>query len=428
MDRIGQGGVAVVYRARDERLGRIVALKVLREHLAADPEFQVRFQREARIAASLSHRNIVGVHDYGAYGDAAFIAMDFVDGVTLKERIRALGRLPVAEAVGIARAVLSALEYAHARGVVHRDVKPQNVMIDRQGEAKLTDFGIARAAEASGLTRTGSTIGSAAYMAPEQARGEAVGPTTDVYGAGLLLYEMLVGRPPFEGEALVPILYRQLNEPPTPPSTLGVALPPGLEAALLRASRRRRTSASPAPTGHGARAGGRSGPRRGRARPATWRARGAARNGRPDGAAPAAGIPGAPGAGSAAPAAGMPAVLGTGSGAPAAGMLAPPGVGSAAPAAGMRRRRESDRRHRRPVLRRCWEPGRRRGRPVRRRRRESDRRRRRPAWRRRRRPASRRRPGRRGPAVGRQRRGPGARRDVPSRSPSCADRDRRPDR
>ncbi|HEY3108693.1 MAG TPA: protein kinase, partial [Chloroflexota bacterium] len=222
MDRIGQGGVAVVYRARDERLGRIVALKILREHLATDPEFQARFQREARIAAGLAHPNIVGVHDYGAYGDAAFIAMDFVDGVTLKERIRAVGRLPVEEAIGIARAVLSALAYAHTRGVVHRDVKPQNVMIDREGHVELTDFGIAQAAEAAGLTQTGNTVGSAAYMAPEQARGEPVGPATDVYGAGLLLYEMLVGRPPFDGQALVQVLYRQLNEAPAPPSSLGL--------------------------------------------------------------------------------------------------------------------------------------------------------------------------------------------------------------
>src|SRR5262249_45967475 len=158
-----------------------------------------RFKREARIAASLSHPNVVTVHDFGSFGDTAFIAMEYVDGVTLKEQIARDGRLDPDRAADIGAQVLSALAAAHARGPVHRAGKPQNVLLTRDGTAKLTDFGIAQGGAATGLTQAGTTVGTALYMAPEQIRGRTVGPGADVYATGVLMYEMLTGHPPFSG-------------------------------------------------------------------------------------------------------------------------------------------------------------------------------------------------------------------------------------
>ncbi|HEV8635392.1 MAG TPA: protein kinase, partial [Chloroflexota bacterium] len=235
LERIGVGGVANVYRARDVRLDRIVALKVLRDEYAADPEFVGRFQREARIAAGLSHPNVVSVDDFGPHDGTAFIAMDYVDGETLKERLRRVGRLSPDEAVAIARQVLAGLAVAHAGGLVHRDVKPHNVLLGWDGSVKLTDFGIAGSAASVGLTQTGTTVGTAAYAAPELVSGGVTGPPTDVYGAGMLLYEMLVGHPPFQGGTLIELAYRHVHEPPRPPSELVEGVPPALEALIERA-------------------------------------------------------------------------------------------------------------------------------------------------------------------------------------------------
>jgi hypothetical protein len=235
IDRIGEGGAAIVYRARDTRLDRVVGLKMLRENFGGDPEFQRRFQREARAAASLNHPNIVDVYDYGETGRTYFIAMEYVEGGSLKDEIRAAGRLPAARARDVAQQVLSALEAAHARGLVHRDVKPQNVLIDRAGVAKLTDFGIAHGPDAVETTQVGMTVGTAAYIAPEQATGGVVGPATDVYGVGILLYEMLTGKPPFEGGTPFEVAYRQVNEPVPPPSQVARGVPPDLEAIVMRA-------------------------------------------------------------------------------------------------------------------------------------------------------------------------------------------------
>jgi serine/threonine-protein kinase len=241
-ERIGAGGVAVVYRAFDRRLERDVALKVLRSEYAADAEFLTRFEREARIAAGLNHRNIVRVDDYGQHDDTFFIAMEHVDGPNLKEYVRVRGRLAPDEAVRIAGELLSALAAAHRQGLVHRDVKPQNVLLGRDGapgadgwSAKLTDFGIARMPSVTQVTQLGTTLGTAAYVAPEQASGQVVGPAADLYGVGLLLYEMLTGRPPFEGDSPAAVLYRHVHEAPRPPRQLRPELPPALEAVVLRA-------------------------------------------------------------------------------------------------------------------------------------------------------------------------------------------------
>lgn len=235
LDRLGEGGAAIVYRARDTRLDRVVALKVLRETFGVDAEFQRRFQREARAAASLNHPNIVDVYDYGESGRTYYIAMEYVGGGNLKDRIRADGRIPAGRARDIAQQVLSALEAAHARGLVHRDVKPQNVLLDADGVAKLTDFGIAHAPDAAETTQVGTTVGTAAYIAPEQATGGVVGPPTDVYGVGILLYEMLTGKPPFEGGTPFEVAYRQVNEAVPPPSRIAPSVPRDLEAVVLRA-------------------------------------------------------------------------------------------------------------------------------------------------------------------------------------------------
>jgi hypothetical protein len=235
LGRLGTGGAATVYQARDVRLDRIVAVKVLHEQLAGDPDFLARFQREARVAASLNHPNLIDVYDYGAEGNTAYIAMPFVGGGNLKERIQARGRLPPTEAIDIARQVLSALAAAHSRGLVHRDVKPQNVLLTDDGIVKLADFGIVHVPAQAELTMEGTTIGTAAYIAPEQATGGTVGPAADLYGVGLLLYEMLVGQPPFVGGSPMEVAYRQVNEQPVPPRQIVATVPPQLDAVVMRA-------------------------------------------------------------------------------------------------------------------------------------------------------------------------------------------------
>ncbi|HEY3112000.1 MAG TPA: serine/threonine-protein kinase [Chloroflexota bacterium] len=235
LDRIGRGGAADVFRGRDTRLDRNVALKVLREDLTGDAEFVERFKREAKIAASLNHPNVVMVHDFGTFGDRAFIAMEYVDGISLKEQIALSGRLEAGRAADIASQVLSALAAAHARGLVHRDVKPQNVLLTRDGTAKLTDFGIAQGGAAAGLTQAGTTVGTALYMAPEQIQGGTVGPAADIYAVGVLLYEMLTGQPPFTGQSQVEVALHHLNDEPEPIGSRVDHVPPALEAAVMRA-------------------------------------------------------------------------------------------------------------------------------------------------------------------------------------------------
>ena len=216
--RIGSGGMADVYCAEDLQLGRNVALKVLHSRFAADAEFRERFRREARSAAGLNHQNVVSIYDRGEWDGNYYIAMEYLDGRSLKEIVQRDGPLAPDYAIDLTVQVLRAARFAHARGIIHRDIKPHNVIVDEEGRAKVTDFGIARAAGASDMTQTGSIMGTAQYLSPEQAQGHAVSAASDIYSIGIMLYELLTGRVPFEGESAVTIALKQVNERPERPS------------------------------------------------------------------------------------------------------------------------------------------------------------------------------------------------------------------
>src|SRR3954462_6083186 len=206
--RIGSGGMADVYQADDTHLGREVALKVLHDRFAADEEFVERFRREASAAAGLQHPNVVQVFDRGEWEGSYYIAMEFLDGRSLKEIVIEDAPLPTTLAVDITIQILRAARFAHKRGIIHRDIKPHNVVVDREGRVKVTDFGIARAG-ASDMTETGAIMGTAAYLSPEQAQGHAVSASSDLYSIGILLYELLTGNPPFDAESAVTIALKQ---------------------------------------------------------------------------------------------------------------------------------------------------------------------------------------------------------------------------
>jgi serine/threonine protein kinase len=238
---VGRGGMAEVYRARDIRLDRIVAVKTLREDLARDATFQARFRREAQSAASLNHPSIVAVYDTGedmsAPAHVPYIVMEYVDGRTLRELLRDDRRLLPERALEITDGVLRALDYSHRNGIIHRDIKPGNVMLTRQAEVKVMDFGIARAvsdAQAT-MTQTAQVIGTAQYLSPEQARGERVDARSDLYSAGCLLYELLTGRPPFTGDSPVAIAYQHVRENPIPPSQVDPEIPAWADSIVLKA-------------------------------------------------------------------------------------------------------------------------------------------------------------------------------------------------
>lgn len=226
---IGSGGMAVVYKAVDTLLERRVAVKVLRRRFASDPEFLERFQREARAAANLDHPNVVTVFDVGKDGDRHYIVMEFVDGQDLKTLIRQEGRLSVAEALDIATQISAGVGHAHKGGVVHRDIKPQNVLMTQDGSAKVADFGIARALSESGLTDSDTVWGSPTYFAPEQAAGESPTPASDVYSIGVVMYEMLAGSPPFQAENPTALAMKHLREEPPPLSVRNPKVPPRLD-------------------------------------------------------------------------------------------------------------------------------------------------------------------------------------------------------
>ncbi len=232
--RIGSGGMADVYRCEDLQLGRQVAVKLLHRRFAEDQEFVERFRREASSAASLSHPNVVGVFDRGEWDGTYYIAMEYLPGRQLKELVREVGALEPLQAIDITVQVLGAAGFAHQRGVVHRDIKPHNVMIDADGRVKVTDFGIARAG-ASEITETGSIIGTVQYLSPEQAQGAGVSPRSDLYSIGVMLYELVTGRLPFDGDSAVTIALKQISEVPIPPSALNPAVSPELDAIVLRA-------------------------------------------------------------------------------------------------------------------------------------------------------------------------------------------------
>jgi len=233
--KLGSGGMANVYLAMDQELGRRVAIKILDDRHARDEQFVERFRREAQNAAGLSHPNIVSIYDRGDSEGTYYIAMEHVEGRTLKELLVARGPSPLGIAIDYTRQILSALRFAHRNGIVHRDIKPHNVIVDGEGRVKVMDFGIARAGAASQMTEAGSIIGTAQYLSPEQARGAAVDQRSDLYSVGVVLYEMLTGTTPFSGESPVEIAMKHLSDPPRPPSVERPDIPPDLDMIVLRA-------------------------------------------------------------------------------------------------------------------------------------------------------------------------------------------------
>ena len=232
---LGTGGMATVYLAEDESLGRKVAIKILADRYAEDEQFVERFRREARSAAGLNHPNIVQIYDRGQAEGTYYIAMEHLEGRSLKDIIGAEAPLKPDRAIDITLQILQALRFAHAHGVVHRDIKPHNIILATDGRPKVTDFGIARAGAASQMTEVGSIIGTAQYLSPEQARGQPVQPQADLYSLGVVLYEMLTGHVPFEGDSAVAIAFKHVSEPPAPPSELNPLVPPALEQVVMRA-------------------------------------------------------------------------------------------------------------------------------------------------------------------------------------------------
>ena len=232
--KLGSGGMADVWLAEDQELGRKVAIKMLHERYANDVQFVERFRREATHAAGLSHPNVVAIHDRGEAEGSYFIVMEYVEGRTLKELIVTRGMCPIPVAISYTRQVLAALRYAHRNGIVHRDIKPHNVLVDNEGRVKVADFGIARAGS-SQMTEAGTIIGTAQYLSPEQARGAPVDESSDLYSTGIVLYELLTGKVPFTGETPVEIAMKHLSQIPEAPSTHRPEIPRDLDLVVLRA-------------------------------------------------------------------------------------------------------------------------------------------------------------------------------------------------
>src|ERR671939_579831 len=232
--KLGSGGMADVYLAEDQELGRRVALKLLNDRHAADDQFVERFRREAQSAAGLNHPNIVSIFDRGQAEGTYYIAMEYLDGRTLKELLVRNGPTPIPIAIDYARQILGALAFAHRNGIVHRDIKPHNIVVRKDGRLKVTDFGIARSG-ASQMTEAGSIVGTAQYLSPEQARGALVDQRSDLYSVGVVLYEMLTGSVTFTGDTQLEIAMKHLSEVPTPPSELRPEVPHDLDSVVLRA-------------------------------------------------------------------------------------------------------------------------------------------------------------------------------------------------
>lgn len=233
--RIGSGGMADVYLCDDQHLGRPVALKVMHERYAADASFVTRFEREAQAAAGLQHKNVVNVFDRGQVGNTYYIAMEYLAGRSLKDVINAMGALDPKLAIHICLQILAAARFAHAKGIVHRDIKPQNVMIDDEWNVKVTDFGIAHNPVDGDITQTGQMVGTAQYISPEQAQGKPVSAASDLYSIGVVLFEMLTGKVPFDGDSSVSIALQHINEQPPKPSSIVPTVPPVLDAVVLKA-------------------------------------------------------------------------------------------------------------------------------------------------------------------------------------------------
>jgi len=235
VEKIGSGGMSHVYKARCGLLNRYVAVKILRPEFTSDESFVKKFRQESQAAASLSHQNIVSIYDVGVDQDTYYIVMEYIEGKTLKQLIREKRRMQPAEVAGIARQICKALVHAHNNHIIHRDIKPHNIMVTKEGTAKVMDFGIARAVTSSTVTNTGSVIGSVHYFSPEQARGGYVDEKSDLYSLGIVMYEMATGKVPFEGESPISIALKHLQETVTPPAEITDDIPAGLEQIIMKA-------------------------------------------------------------------------------------------------------------------------------------------------------------------------------------------------
>jgi eukaryotic-like serine/threonine-protein kinase len=233
--RVGGGGMAIVYKAKDLVLNRQVAVKVLRSQFGTDEDFVTRFRREAQAVASLSHPNVVGVYDVGQDGDTHFMVMEYVEGSTLKDLINRHGALPVEEAVRIAAEICDALDHAHQNQIIHRDIKPHNILIGKNGRVKVTDFGIARAVTSTTITHTNAVLGSVHYFSPEQARGGITAEKSDIYSLGIVLYEMVTGQLPFSGDSPISVALKHLQEPLPEPRQVNPDIPQSVENVILKA-------------------------------------------------------------------------------------------------------------------------------------------------------------------------------------------------
>ena len=239
VEEIGSGGMAIVYKAKDYKLHRMVAIKVLRREYAADEVVLAKFQKEALAAASLSHNNIVGVYDLGQEKDVYYIIMEYIDGITLKEYIRRRDTMSSEEILKISLKIADALRVAHANHIIHRDIKPQNIMVTQKGAVKVTDFGIAKAATSTTMTNHMDTMGSVHYFSPEQARGGFVDVRSDLYSLGITMYEMATKRLPFNGDTPVSVAMQQIHDPMPNPRKENAALWPGLAAIIRRLTQKR---------------------------------------------------------------------------------------------------------------------------------------------------------------------------------------------
>jgi serine/threonine-protein kinase len=237
---LGKGGMGVVYRARDRQLDEVVALKLLRaEALASEPSLLERFKQEIKLARRITHRNVLRTHDFGEANGVPFISMEYLEGVTLKELVRNRGALPLGVALSFAKQMCHGLDAAHTQGVVHRDIKPHNMLIlPESGELKIMDFGIARPSQVggqdAGLTTAGTVMGTPDYMSPEQAQGRPADFRADIYSTGVVLFEALTGQLPFRGETVTQIIIGHIQQPPPRPRSINPRLPQGLEVAVLR--------------------------------------------------------------------------------------------------------------------------------------------------------------------------------------------------
>ncbi|MHB9095998.1 MAG: Stk1 family PASTA domain-containing Ser/Thr kinase, partial [Eubacteriales bacterium] len=235
ISQLGGGGMALVYKARDTLLNRPVTVKILRSEYTSDEEFVSRFRREAQAVAKLSHPNIVSVYDVGQEGDTHYIVMEYVEGWNLKQIIKEQGRLPIGKAIDIAGQICGGLQDAHEHGIVHRDIKPHNILVTDNGRVKVTDFGIAQIMSSVTVTNSGTIVGSVHYFSPEQAKGGTTGAKSDIYSVGVVLYEMVTGKVPFEGETPIAVALRHIQDNPVPPGKLNSQVSPELERVIMRA-------------------------------------------------------------------------------------------------------------------------------------------------------------------------------------------------